>query len=98
MAGVSIIPDVQALKDDLDHIDHILEDCFARDDPELLSYAAQFLNSLGRDADSKRILAASEKLKNIAQGNAFSREEVAREFQIIQNVVDGRMAETQQVY
>ena len=98
MAGVCVAPDAQALKDDLDHIDEVMGDCFEKNDKNLLSYAAQFLNSLGRDANSKRIVQASKRLEVFSQNDGFSRDEVNQEFQVIRNVVDSRLAQVAQVY
>lgn len=98
LAGACVKPDAQALKDDLDHIDQLMDDCFEKNDVGLLCYVAQFLNSLGRDANSKRILRASEKLTVLAQSDKFTRDEVNQEFRIIRNVVDTRMAQALQIH
>lgn len=98
LAGASVKPDAQALKDDLDHLDQLMTDCFAKNDVGLLGYVAQFLNSLGRDANSKRILQAAEKLNILAKNNNFSRDDVKQEFRVIRNVVDTRMAQSLQFH
>jgi ActR/RegA family two-component response regulator len=98
LAGSVVKPDTQALKDDLDHIDSLLVDCFERNDVDILSYAAQFLNSLGRDANSKRILQVAEKLGDIAKGNNFSCDDVKQEFRIARKAVDNRMAQSTQIF
>lgn len=98
LAGSCVVPDAQALKDDLDHINDLMDGCVKTKDHELLSYAAQFLSSLGRDANSKRILKSSEKLKGFAKNKGFSGDDIKYEFQIIRSVVDSRLAESAQVY
>ncbi len=98
LAGSCVVPDAQAMKDDLDHINDLMDDCVKKKDNELLSYAAQFLSSLGRDANSKKILKASEKLKYFAKNKGFSGDEIKQEFQIIKSVVDNRLARNVQVY
>ncbi|KAB7610388.1 response regulator [Amylibacter sp. SFDW26] len=98
LAGSCVVPDSQAMKDDLDHINDLMGECVKKKDNELLSYAAQFLCSLGRDANSKRILQSSEKLKRFSKDKGFSGDAVRHEFQIIQSVVDSRLAQDLQVY
>jgi DNA-binding NarL/FixJ family response regulator len=98
LAGDCVKPDVQALKDDLDHIDHLVEDSLAGNDDQILSYVAQFLNSLGRDATSKRILQASDNLLAYAKEKTMPHDKIRDEFQVIKDVVDGRLAQSAQVY
>ncbi len=98
LADSVVKPDAQALKDDLDHIDSLLVDCFEKNDVDILSYAAQFLNSLGRDANSKRILQVAEKLEDIAKDNNFSCDDVKQEFRIARKAVDNRLAQSPQIF
>jgi len=98
VTGTCVVPDVQAMKDDLDHINDLMDDCVKQKNTELLSYAAQFLSSLGRDANSKRILKASEKLKHFAKDKGFNGDDIRQEFRIIKSVVDHRLSEKLQVY
>ena len=98
LAGACVTPDVQALKDDLDHIDQLMNDCLAENDLSILTYVAQFLGSLGRDANSKRILQASDKLRVLAKDSMIPQEKVRREFQIVHDAVNNRMAQSGQVY
>jgi hypothetical protein len=98
LAGACVTPDVQALKDDLDHINQLMDDCLAENDLSILTYVAQFLGSLGRDANSKRILQASDKLRVLAKDSTIPQEKVRREFQIVHDAVNNRMAQSGQVY
>lgn len=98
LAGSCVKPDAQAMKDDLDHIDALMNDCIANHDSEVFVYIVQFLNSLGRDAVSKRIVEASERLRDLAKHDRFLSDMVKPEFQIIRNVIKGRMATSKQIY
>lgn len=92
LAGAAVKPDTQALKDDLDHIGQLLEDCFERNDADLLSYTAQFLTSLGRDAGSLQIVQVAQKLEALAKNDNFSNDALKQEFGNIRMVVECNMA------
>jgi CheY-like chemotaxis protein len=98
LAGICVKPDVQALKDDLDHIDVLLDDCLSNNDAALISYVAQFLNSLARDTDSGRLLKLSEKLRLLTGSDVFSSDRVRQEFRTIKTGVATRVAKTAQAY
>ncbi len=98
LAGPCVRPDAQAMKDDLDHIDALMDDCIAENDSEAFAYVVQFLNSLGRDAASKRIIEASERLCGLATHDRFLSDAIKPEFQIIRDVIKGRMATFERAY
>ncbi len=92
LAGACVRPDAQAMKDDLDHIDVVLKDCLRNKDSDIFAYIVQFLDSLGRDANSKRIVHASQNLGDLIKKDWFSEDAIQQEFRNIHKVVDGRIA------
>ncbi len=97
LVGACVRPDAQAMKDDLDHIDVILKDCLRNKDGDAFAYIVQFLGSLGREANSKRIVHASKNLQNLTKEQRFSKDVIQQEFRNIHKVVDGRMSQSLQV-
>jgi len=78
LTGACVTPGVQALKDDLDHIDQLVDDCLAENDLSILTYVAQFPGCLGWDANSKRILQALDDLRIFAKDSTALQEKVRR--------------------
>ncbi|MBL4749288.1 MAG: response regulator [Amylibacter sp.] len=97
LAGSCVRPDAQAMKDDLEHIDVVLKDCLRDKDCDTFAYIIQFLDSLGRDANSKRIMHATTILRDLAKEDRFSGDAVQQEFINIHKAVDGRLSQSAQV-
>jgi len=91
LAGACVLPDVQAMKDDLDYLEGLLDKCFDENDAGLLRYVAQFLNSLGHAANSKRMVRAAAKISGMVDSPIISRAKVIRAFHEARNVVVMRM-------
>ncbi len=88
LAGACVKPDVQALKDDLDYLAALLDDCFSHNDAALLGYIAQFLNSLGHAVNSKRMIRAAENIAGMTDLPIISRQKVMQQFQVARKVSD----------
>ena len=78
LTGACVTPGVQALKDGLDHIDQLVDDCLAENDLSILTYVAQFPGCLVWDANSKRILQVLDDLRIFAKDSTALQEKVRR--------------------
>jgi len=87
LAGACVVPDMQAMKEDLDYLRSLLDKCFNENDPGLLGYSAQFLNSLGHAANSKRMLRAAKKIAGMIDLPIISHREVMQAFQEARNAI-----------
>jgi len=97
LAGSCVRPDAQAMKDDLDHIDLILKDCLRDKDGSAFAYIVQFLDSLARDANSKRIMHATIILRDLTIEDRFLGDMVKQAFINIHKAVERRLSQTVQV-
>lgn len=83
LAGTMIKPNLQALKDDIEHIDHIISEYMYTKENKTLSYIVQFLTSLAQDTKNSCILNASQNLEKLAQTGHASWDTVKNEMQAI---------------
>lgn len=97
LTGVTVTPDAQALQDDMEHIQHMLLDAEETDKTPSLRYAAQFLASLAREANSKRIQKAAKTIDGFANSGTATPENLRAQMTLIRGAVDQRLAQSVQM-